>query len=264
MESSERKGKNMAQIIAVSGFKGGTGKTTLAILLGSAYAASGRRVLAIDLDHQRNMTRFHGVGVKSDQNIASAFESGELGSAITPSHMIRTDFVGGSIGILRYRSDSPETLTRLLGPVRDAYDVVILDCPPTLDGIVLNAWMAADHIVTPARLDGFDLAGVAEFGQLLAEEVPSIVNFWTVVVNFYKPPRRNQNLELDYGIEDSFANRYEKLSPVRIPATVHVHRAIHESCSLTSAMRSAAAYQAVVQVAGEVIGERVDTKGEEL
>jgi len=254
----------MARTIAISGFKGGTGKTTLAILLGSAYAASGRRVLAIDLDHQRNLTRFHRIGPEDDKNIASAFESGDMEKTITPSHMIRTDYVAGSIGILRYRSDSPETLATLIEPVRDTYDVIIVDCPPTLDGIVLNAWTAADHIVTPARLDGFDLVGVSEFGLLLAEEVPTAISSWTVVVNFYRTPRPNHNRELNFGIEQTFANRYKNLSPIRIPATVHVHRAIHESCSLTSSMRSEAAYQAIVQVAEEVLGERVETNGDGL
>ena len=247
--------------VALSSFKGGTGKSSLSILLGNTWAASSRRVLVVDLDHQRNTTQYHATAPDAivDRNVAEAFHRGTLDGNILSSHIKNTDFVAGSFGILQQRAANPRTLGRLLAPVRSDYDVVVVDCPPTLDNIVLNAWIAADRIVTPARLDGFDLEGVVAFGDALHVEAPE--KAWSVVLNFHRSPRSSSPDNLALQLDKVFANRYPNLSPVRIPDTVTIYKAVHDGNAITTAQRTARVYDALVALASEIIGEPVEPEG---
>lgn len=248
--------------VAFSSFKGGTGKSSLSVLLGNAFAAAGLRVLMVDLDHQRNTTQYHSTDpdLVVEKNIAEAFHRGDLQESILQSHIDNIDFVAGSFGILQQRAASPRTLARLLEPVRSTYDVVVIDCPPTLDNIVLNAWNAADRIVTPARLDGFDLDGVGAFGKALDSEVPEKSSCWTVVLNEYRS-RSSSSDSLDQQLEKAFIDRYPNLSVVRIPETVAVYRALHNGEAITTAQRTVRVYEAVVTLASELIGTPVTPEG---
>lgn len=246
--------------VALSSFKGGTGKSSLSILLGNAYAGSGRRVLVVDLDHQQNVTRYHSTEPPGDRNIAEAFHRGALDGNVLPSHIVNTDYVAGSFGILKQRAANPRTLSRILDPIQGGYDVCIVDCPPTLDNIVLNAWYAADRILTPARLDGFDLLGVADFGAIMDEELPD-PKPWTVVLNFYRKPRSSSSDNLGIQIDEAFTAKYPNLSSVRIPETVTIERVIHGAEMLTAAKRTRPVYDAIVALATELLGEPVEPEG---
>ena len=245
--------------VALTSFKGGVGKSSLAVLLGNCWAASGRRVLLIDLDHQRNATRYHATDAEVilHRNISEAFHRGSLEGNILPSHIEGIDFVAGSFGILGQRAASPRTLGRLLEPVRGNYDVAVIDCPPTLDNIVLNAWQAADRIITPARLDGFDLEGVAAFGQALRAEIPEREPGWSIVINFYRAMRSASAQSMQAQLEHTFEARYPNLCPVRIPETVAIAKAVHEGETVTTALRTAKAYEALVSLSSSVLEECV-------
>lgn len=249
--------------IALSSFKGGVGKTSLSILLSNAYAAAGKRVLVVDLDHQRNATMYHSTDpdAVAVHNVAEAFHRGTLDGNVLPSHVMNTDILAGTFGILQQRAASPRTLSGLLEGVRDDYDVCIADCHPTIDNIVLNAWFAADRIVTPARLDGFDLDGVVDFESSLRIEVPEKLPGWTVVLNFYQSPRSSSPENMTLQLDDAFAERYPSLSPVRIPDTVAIRKAIHEGEAITTAKRTERVYEAIVSLASELLGGPVEPEG---
>lgn len=248
--------------IALSSFKGGTGKSSLSVLLGNCYAVAGRRVLIVDLDHQQNVTRYHATDPDAtrDRNIAEAFHRGTLDGNVLQSHIMNTDFVAGSFGILKQRAANPRTLARILEPVRGDYDVCIVDCPPTLDNIVLNGWYAADRIATPARLDGFDLLGIADFGNALGEEIPDH-GPWTIVLNFYRPPRSSSSDNLGFQLDEAFVAKYPNLSKARVPETVTIEKAIHGGVMITAAQRTRNVYDAVVSLATELIGDPVEPEG---
>ena len=249
--------------ITLSSFKGGVGKSSIAVLLGTTYASAGMKVLIIDLDHQRNATTFHATELKTiaEHNIAEAFHRGTLNGNILPSHIAGTDFVAGSFGILQQRAASAHTLRRLLEPIEDDYDICIIDTPPTLDNIVLNAWTAADRIVTPARLDGYDLDGVATLGMAIEAEQPERLPGWSVILNFYRPPRTTKYDSLSLQMEDAFWKRYSNLSAVRIPDSTAVHRAIHNGEAITPAQRTKKVYEAFTALASDLIGEPVNPGG---
>ena len=245
--------------IALSSFKGGTGKSSLAVLLGNTFAASGRKVLLIDLDHQKNTTHYHATDLEAilDQNIAEAFHRGTLSPNILASHIPNIDFVAGSFGILKLRAASIRTLSRLLEPEKETYDVALIDCPPTLDNIVLNAWQAADFILTPARLDGFDLEGVGAFGAALTQEMPEKHDCWQIVLNFYRSPRGVSPDSVAIQLENTFAERYCNLSKVRIPETVAIWKAVHDGETISASQRTAKVYEAFLALASEVAGAPV-------
>lgn len=246
--------------IALSSFKGGTGKSTLTILLGDTYAAAGLKVLVVDLDHQQNTTNYHAVDRDAivSANIAEAYHRGTLDGNVLPSHVYNVDFVAGSFGILQQRNASPRTLSRLLEPVRGLYDVVVVDCPPTLDNLVLSAWDAADTILTPARLDAFDLEGLDYFGEVLQREAPD-GKVWTVVVNFHRRRFTGEG-SLGFDLLEAYRDRFP-LSEHTIPDTTAIFRAVHNGEAVTDAKRTGSVYDSIISLAGDVYGAPVQPEG---
>jgi chromosome partitioning protein len=248
------------KVISLSSFKGGTGKSSLSVLLTNTYAAAGKRVLVVDLDHQQNTTSYHATDRDAivSANIAEAYHRGRLDGNVLPSHVVNVDFVAGSFGILQQRSASPRTLAGLLEPVRGRYDVVVVDCPPTLDNLVLSAWDAADTIVTPARLDAFDLEGLDTFGETLKREAPDGKR-WIVAVNFYRSRSTGEG-SLGFDLLEAYRDRFP-LSDYHVPDTTAIFRAVHNGEALTDAKRTQTVFQAIVGLAGEAYGEPVTPAG---
>jgi chromosome partitioning protein len=245
--------------ITFSSFKGGVGKTTIGILVANAIAASNRRVLFIDLDHQRNSTNYYQLGQKSTEkaNLASAIKYNDLGSGIVTSQIINVDLVPASFELLDYRDGSMETIADLLFGVDDQYDVVIIDCPPTLDNLVIGAWKAADCIITPVRLDSFDLNGIRFFESRLALTDKHAADRWIVVVNFFPTPRIDTQRSLDLRYDESFKHSVANLSDIRIPISAAVRNAIHDGRTITKAKTKIRAYTAILDLATAAVGEPI-------
>jgi chromosome partitioning protein len=158
----------MGKILAITNQKGGVGKTTTAINLGAALGAFERKVLLVDCDPQGNATR--GVGLQAaaphlyqvltgEAPVRDAIrESGFPNLDLLPSDRdlvgVEVEFVGTEGWQLR--------LKRVLAEVRDDYDVVLLDCPPSLGHLTVNALAAADGVLVPIQCEYFALEGVSE------------------------------------------------------------------------------------------------------
>lgn len=162
-----------AQILAIANQKGGVGKTTTAINLGAALARKGKKVLLIDLDPHA-CASLHARVYAEDEgaNLYDIFAaSPELWPRIWAKLIIKDALDGmalvpGSIRLselendLRDRKDKGNILLRALAPLRKYYDYIILDCPPHLGILLVNALVAADHLIIPIQTDFLALHGL--------------------------------------------------------------------------------------------------------
>ena len=176
----------MATVVAVANQKGGVGKTTTALNLGAALAELGRRVLLVDLDQQGSLTISAGLDPEelsaTIYTVLSSFADPRvkhpttLASVILFIPSLQFDLVPANIELAALdleltRAYSREhILKRALEPVRATYDYIILDCPPSLGLIVINALTAADDVIIPLQTDYLATKGV----KLLMDTIEAV------------------------------------------------------------------------------------------
>ena len=155
-------------IFAIANQKGGVGKTTTAINLGAGLGALEKRVLLVDCDPQGNATR--GLGVKAAPPHLYHALTGEvpLEEAIRPSGFPNLDIVPSQrdlVGLeveLVGEAGWENRLRDVLAQVADRYDAILLDCPPSLGHLTVNALTAADGVLVPLQCEYFALEGISE------------------------------------------------------------------------------------------------------
>lgn len=161
----------MGKVIAISNQKGGVGKTTTSINLASGLAHVGKKVLLIDFDSQGNATQ----GLNASQNNSQAtihsvlMEGVPIQQAIVPKMNPRIDIVPANINLAgadldmdKMEAGKEELLKKAIAPIRDQYDYIIIDCPPSLGLLNTNALTAADSILIPVQCEYYALEGVTQ------------------------------------------------------------------------------------------------------
>ena len=160
----------MGKVIAVANQKGGVGKTTTTVNLGACLADKGKKVLIIDMDPQGNTTS--GFGIDKDKLMATSYEM-VLGDTtfeesliemadykvdIIPSSM---DLAGAEVELIGI--DHREALLdEKISPIKDYYDFILIDCPPSLNILTINAFRAADSILVPIQCEFYALEGLTQ------------------------------------------------------------------------------------------------------
>jgi chromosome partitioning protein len=153
----------MANTIAVLSQKGGTGKTTTVRTLTDVLRRSGVRTLAVDLDPQGNLSDYFDLPPEVAPTIADV-----LSSRTRASEAVHEDIIPANLSLaeaelmLGGKMGRELTLRRALAPLVDAYDVILIDCPPSLGLLTVNALVAADHALLSAEAQYFALQGVEQ------------------------------------------------------------------------------------------------------
>jgi chromosome partitioning protein len=160
----------LARIISIANQKGGVGKTTTAVNLGASLAASEQRTLVIDCDPQGNTTS--ALGFPKDPARRTLYQALMLGEPIERVtidaqveglDLIPSDknLVGASVELVSME-DREYKLKALLNPIREKYKFILIDCPPALDLLTLNALAASDSVLVPIQCEYLALEGVSE------------------------------------------------------------------------------------------------------
>ncbi len=161
----------MSHVIAIANQKGGVGKTTTAINLGAALAIAEKRTLVIDIDPQGNATS--GLGVERRESLSTIYDVliGNRSAEESILHGVHfpcldvipstRDLVGAEIELVG--AQHRETiLRRALQPIRERYDFVLVDCPPSLGLLTLNTLTAADSVLIPIQCEFYALEGLSQ------------------------------------------------------------------------------------------------------
>ena len=161
----------MSRVIAIVNQKGGVGKTTTAVNLSASLATAERKTLLLDADPQGNSTS--GMGIERDRIRSSLYDAllngvplaeTRFGEVHFPSLDVvpaTQDLVGAEVELVS-RSGREKTLRRLLRDVRDEYQYILVDCPPSLGLLTLNALTAADGLIIPIQCEYYALEGLSQ------------------------------------------------------------------------------------------------------
>jgi chromosome partitioning protein len=172
------------RVLTVANQKGGVGKTTTAINLGTALAAIGERVLLIDLDPQGNAST--GLGVEMRARHLSTFDvlmnEATIDAAAVPTDVPRVSIVPATMDLLgaeitlAAQKDRTHRLKHAISAISaDSYSYVLIDCPPSLNLLTVNAMAAADGILVPLQCEFFALEGLSQLLKTV-EQVRSSIN----------------------------------------------------------------------------------------
>ena len=219
----------MTQVIAILNQKGGVGKTTTAINLAAYLAKQGSSVLLVDLDPQANSTS--GLGIQRSEGDAGTYEvllgaapiDGVIRQARDNLYVVPTDPRLAALEIeLAEQSDRERALQRALGVA--SHDYVLIDCPPALSLLTVNALTAADSVLIPVQAEYYALEGLSQLLQVI-QMVRSGLNprleLLGVVMTMYDP-RTSLSTQVKQEVERHFG---DKVFDVAIPRNVRLAEA---------------------------------------
>lgn len=222
----------MAKIIAIANQKGGVGKSTTAINLAASMVEKGKRILVVDIDPQRNTTS--GLGVKEEDINKTVYEL-IMGEAqvkeclvkgimdniyIIPSHR---NLAGAEIELIDVE-DKEYLLKKYIDNIKEAFDYVFIDCPPSLNTLTVNAMTTADSVLIPIQCEYYALEGLSQLMytvELVKERLNDRLEIEGIVFTMYDSRTCLSN-EVVENVKDNFKG---KIFETMIPRNVRLAEA---------------------------------------
>ncbi|MGE4595018.1 MAG: AAA family ATPase [Gammaproteobacteria bacterium] len=250
----------MAKVLSIANQKGGVGKTTTAVNLSAALSTVNKRVLLVDIDPQGNATMGCGVDKYNlEHSICEllldecTLEQAIIASEDTLIDLIgaNTDLVAAEVALLKDKG-SETKLKRLIDQQRDNYDYIIIDCPPSLNMLTINALTASDGIVIPMQCEYYALEGLSSLIETItkiqATSNPSL-EICGIVRTMYDT-RNNLSNEVSVQLSQHFTHKVFKTI---IPRNVKLAEAPSFGISAINYARSSKGAIAYVALASEII-----------
>lgn len=222
----------MARIIAVTNQKGGVGKTTTAVNLSASLAAAEKKTLLVDMDPQGNACS--GLGLDKD-NLETTVYQALLGDELASDVILRsalkhldvlpanTDLTGAEIELVSMMAREIR-LKNLLDPLREAYDYIIIDCPPSLGLLTVNALTAADSVLVPLQCEFYAMEGLTQLMNtvgLIQQQLNPALQIHGILLTMYDS-RNNLSRQVQDEIRSHFS---DKVFQVVIPRNVRLSEA---------------------------------------
>ena len=255
----------MGRVIAVANQKGGVGKTTTAINLSACLAEKGQKVLAIDMDPQGNMTS--GLGIDKDEVEKNIYDLmiGQVGveevlqkEAIENLDIIPTSIDLSAAEIELIGVDDKEFIIRnAVQPIKDDYDYIIIDCPPSLSMLTINAMTTADSVLVPIQCEYYALEGLSQLIHtidLVKDRLNNDLEIEGVVFTMYDA-RTNLSLQV---VENVKENLQQNIYKTIIPRNVRLAEAPSYGQPITLYDPRSTGAEAYRLLAEEVINREVE------
>lgn len=214
----------MGRVIAISNQKGGVGKTTTAINLSACLAEKGKKVLVVDIDPQGNTTS--GLGIDKEKVEVSVYDIlvnyASIWEAMTPSVVEGLTVIpseqglsGAEIELIGVK-EREFILKKEIDKVRDSYDFILIDCPPSLNTLTVNAMTTADTVLVPIQCEYYALEGLSQLMytiELVKERLNPILEIEGVVFTMYDA-RTCLSLQVVENVKDNLKqNIYKTIIP---------------------------------------------------
>ena len=250
----------MGRIIAIANQKGGVGKTTTSINLSSSLAAEGKKVLLVDIDPQGNATSGVGIIKQTLENTVYELFLGEttiseclVNSAVDNLSVLpsNVNLSGAEIDLIGV-DDREYILKNILDSIKDMYDYILIDCPPSLNILTVNALCAADSILVPLQCEYFALEGLTLLIETV-DQLASAVNSKLKIEGILRTMFDNRN-RLSTDVSDELKKNFGDLVyETIIPRNVRLAEAPSYGKPVMYYDKSSVGSKAYLSLAAEII-----------